>query len=496
MSGYGLSGFGTGFLQGFEAMGKNFAERGVLDADRQKQLREDRKLQMEQELEKLREERLSKEVDSQSRYRDLQSRELEERLPHVGADAQATVEGKALKNQRDQIENGSLQEKIAAGIKQDQSEAGLRDAQAESQRLKNTEEQQVQTYHRDLSGSLGRLLDGSADDVDMRRAMQTIDMAGMEGIPEHLKNFHDASMNYVAAAQRGDANADDAFNNPQTLSSINAAMKVGIDKNKGLLLDPAGTKMIQGSEVVRLVRNPKDNRLGAVLRVQPAPTPDRRKELEAQLETANPDQAVAIEKELHPPAYEQMLTDGRTPMDMGGKALWFAPQDINRMFTDLQGIGEWQAQNPDLVREVRSMKAQIDSGQYGHGDSGKALDREIKIRAENRANRREARETTRDQRNQTRDAFNTASRMIDKEYSDPSIYGGESLTGNSAAQANAEKRELDRVLKESPGLSGAEAYGLVKERMKKNTPAPSGNAEGASASGPSPAAQRLMSRYR
>jgi hypothetical protein len=468
MSGYGVSGFGTGFLQGFEAMGRNFAERGVIEAERQKQQREDRRLQMDQELERIREERLAKEAESVSRHRNLQSDRLEAELPLVGDMAKADLEEKKAKTEGERVNTSLLPGKVNAAIEESKASSALHASQAAAQNLKNTEEAQSQAYNKDLSGSLGRMLEGEADDVDVRRASQVLDLAGMENIPEHIKNFHDASIGYVSAVQRGDANADDAFNNEKTLGSINAALKVGIDKNKGLPLDQAGTRVIEGSEVVRLVRNPKDNRLGAVLRVQPAPAPQRRKELEAQLKQATPEQAVQIEKELHPPAYEQMLTDGRTPMALGGKPLWLSPEDVNRMFTDLQGIGEWQARNPKLVQEARTLKAQIDSGQYGNGDSSKALEREIKVRSENRANRREARELTRDEKAQRKEAFNVARRMFEKEYSTGEL-GMETLTGNAAEKANAAITELDAVLRENPNLTGAQAYNLVKQKVGGNS---------------------------
>jgi hypothetical protein len=468
MSGYGVSGFGTGFLQGFEAMGRNFAERGVIEAERQRQQREDRKLQMEQELERIREERLAKEADSVSRHRDLQSDRLEAELPLVGDMAKADLDEKRAKTEGERVSTGLLPAKVNAGIEESLAAASLHESQAWSQDLKNTEEAQSQTYSRDLSASLGRMLDGQADDLDVKRASQALDLAGMENIPEHIRNFHDASLNYVSAVQRGDTNADDAFNNEKTLGSINAALKVGIDKNKGMALDPEGARRIENSEVVRLVRNPKDNRLGAVLKVQPGPSPERRKELEARLSRATPEQAAQIQNELNPPAYEQMLTDGRTPMDLGGKPLWFSPEDVNRMFTDLQGIGEWQARNPKLAQEARSLKAQIDSGQYGNGESSKALEREIKVRSENRANRREARELTRDEKAQRKEAFNVARRMFEKEYSTGEL-GMETLTGNAAEKANAAITELDAVLRENPNLTGAQAYNLVKQKVGGNS---------------------------
>lgn len=472
MSGYGVSGFGTGFLQGFEAMGRNFAERGVIEGERQKQQREDRRLQMEQELERIREERLAKEADSLSRHRNLQSDKLEAELPVVGEMAKAELDDKKTKTEGERITNQLLPEKVNAAIRENNASADLHTSKSTAQNLENNKEAAVQTFNKDLAGAFEKYRLGTATGADFNRARQVVDLAGMENIPQHLDALHEASVNYVAAAQKGDPNADNAFNNPKTLGAINAGLKFAIDKNKGVQLDADGNKMIEGSEVVRLVRNPKDNRLGAVLRVQPAPTPERRKMLEAQLERATPEQAVQIESELRPQAYEQMLTDGRTPVDLGGKALWFSPEDVNRIFTGLQGVGAWQAKNPQLVEEIRSGEMKANLGQYGKGDSGKDLDREIRVREENRKNRREARDLSREQRLQQKEAFNVASRMIDKEYSDAGFYGGESLTGNSAARANAEKQELDRVLRENPSLSGAEAYGKVKERLKGAVPAP------------------------
>ena len=98
---------------------------------------------------------------------------------------------------------------------------------------------------------------------------------------------------------------------------------------------------------------------------------------------------------------------------------------------------------------------------------GKALEQEIKVRQENRANRGEQRDVQKGRRQQRDHAYQEAERLIDKQYGSMDALGMVSFQGDAGQKAADEKLAVGRVLDRSPGLSGAAALEKARQRLAK-----------------------------
>ena len=98
MSGFGLGGFGTGFLQGFETMGSSLAQRGILQVKQREEARMARKQEMDAELARIKEERETRESDSTIRHQDAETLGLEAKLPYIVGHEKLTPASTLLRN--------------------------------------------------------------------------------------------------------------------------------------------------------------------------------------------------------------------------------------------------------------------------------------------------------------------------------------------------------------------------------------------------------------
>ena len=131
MSGFGLAGFGTGFIQGFDAMGSQFARRGLLQREAEQSRRQDRTLALEEELKRQQAVRQERSALSQDTQRDLETDVLRAKYPYVGRSAELSVRGQELGNESQGLENQALQAKLPYV-------GQSAEAQVQGQQLQNT----------------------------------------------------------------------------------------------------------------------------------------------------------------------------------------------------------------------------------------------------------------------------------------------------------------------------------------------------------------------
>jgi len=497
MSGFGLGGFGTGFLQGFEAMGANFARRGLMQAEQRNQARSDRKLQLEEELDRLREERAAKEAESVIKHRDadtriteakepyvgklagaevegqtLANRVTQEKLPYVAPAAEAEVKGLTLRNTGQDIENQGGQAKLPY-IGQSAAET-LKGQELSNQDkgLDVGDKQRQETTRVKVSESLQRIKDGNYTQKDLDaipRLSPIINLAKNPSLRQDTGTVIGAIQQ--AAQNKGDV---EVFNQPEIMGALNRTFGEQVNVTRGMPLTDDGRYVAQGSELVKMIRHPTENLIGFEVRVQPEPTAERKAEIAQALKTASPQQAKALQAELNPAPYQTALTDQRIPVAQGGKMRWFTPQEVQKAVVGLQGIGQLQASQPELINELIDLQGKNDRGELNAPTDGKALEQEIKVRKENRDNREEARKIEADQRSKGKDrqsargdAFKEATAIIDKEYGSVDELGGVSFAGDRGRQASEEKLMVDKVLRRNPGMSGAAALSKARKILEK-----------------------------
>lgn len=610
MSGFGLGGFGTGFLQGFETMGQDFARRGIVAADRQRQAREDRQLQLEEELSRLREERAQKESDAalaargvqtdadrmklgalpklldqevtggqlrnqgqatQNRVEELKAGVLPQQLQqdvkggelrNAGLETQTTadrirlgalpqqvqqeVTAGALKNQGQATQNQAESLKVAAlpGQLDRQATAQSLDNQGQSIKVAESQTERDQAKQREqvrqgLGAAVGRIDAGQGTPEDfalMQRHAPLLEIVKNPQLPQDLSVLHGAIQ---TAAQAGGEVAP--FNTPEVLGALNRTFGPAVNVTRGMPLDPEGKTVVGHSELVGMVRHPSENKIGFKVIVQPEPNPQRKAELEQALSTANPQQRDALETELHPPAYQTDLTDGRLPVAQGGAMKWFSPEEVQKVMTGLAGVGQLQAAYPDMAQKLHAMQGSLERGEWpGSEQEGLSVsdqvklgqldlnrrdserkdkqfeadeaarkersgqnkiktDLEIKQLAQQRAQAEEtarlnkekaerelkesAQRMTAAKRKQFQDAYHDAVNLIDKKYgaADP-LTGKLSFEGDAGLKAADEKTAVAKMLHRHPQLSGPEAL----ERALQ--PKPSAASVGTGGASPAPQA--------
>lgn len=570
MSGFGLGGFGSGFLQGFETMGQNFAQRGILQAERQNQARADRKMQLEEELDRLREERAAKESESVIRNRDVETRGLEAKypyiapasaaavkgqelqnagqdlenqattakLPYVGPAAAATVEGQELQNAGQDLANKTTSEKLpfvapaaAAAVKSQtlQNEGqGLENQAAsaklpyvgasaaetlKSQQLGNQDKglevgdkQRQENTRVKVSEALTRIKDGTytAEDLDaIPRLSPIINIAKNPTLQQDTAAVIGAVQQ--AAERKGDVQV---FNQPEVMGALNRTFGEQVNVTRGMPLTEDGRYVAKQSELVKMIRHPTENLIGFEVRVQREPSPQRQAEIAEALKTASPQQAQALQAELNPAPYQTALTDQRTPVAQGGKMRWFTPEEVKKAVIGIQGIGQLQANQPELINELIDLQGKNDRGELNRPADGKALDTEIKVRTENRNNREEMRKiegdsraVKKEKRAERGEAFKEASAIIDKQYStvDP-LSGAIGFVGDSGQKAADEKLMVGKVLRRNPNMDGAQALEKARRILAKQgkgaAVAQSGVKSGVPKTTASPKAEALKSLWR
>lgn len=537
MSGFGLGGFGTGFLQGFEAMGQNFARRGLLQAEQRNQARSDRKMALEEELDRLREERAAKESESVIRNRDVETRGLEAKYPYIAPASAAAVKGQELQNTGQDLANKTTSEKLpyvapaaAATVKGQnlQNEGQGLENQAASaklpyvgqsaaetlkgQQLGNQDKgldvgdkQRQENTRVKVSEALTRIKDGTytAEDLDaIPRLSPIINIARNPTLQQDTAAVIGAVQQ--AAERKGDV---EVFNQPEIMGALNRTFGEQVNVTRGMPLTEDGRYVAKQSELVKMIRHPTENLIGFEVRVQPEPSPQRKAEIAEALKTATPQQAKALQTELNPEPYQTALTDQRTPVAQGGKMRWFTPQEVQKAVIGIQGIGQLQASQPDLINELIDLQGKNDRGELNRPADGKALDTEIKIREENRNNRKEmrdiegdARAVKKEKRTERSDAFKEASAIIDKQYGTVDALGAISFQGDSGQKAADEKLMVDKVLQRNPGMSGARALDKARSILAKQgqgaAVAQSGVKSNGTATRTSPKADALKSLWR
>ena len=381
MSGFGLAGFGTGFLQGFDAMGRQFAQRGVMQREAEQSRRLDRTLALEEELKRQEAARLERSALSQDTQRDLETDMMRAKYPYVGRSAELSVQGQELGNQGQGLENQALQAKLpyvapsaAAQVEGQQLDNATTKAklpyvgqsaaaQVEGQQLDNqgkglanqgeaaklpyvAEMARLGVQGQDLSNQ-GRQLDnqGKVLEIDQaQRQEQTRQQASQawerldrgEGTPDDVKRIypllgavtnpeHESDVATVfGALQEAAKNGGSVvpFNKPEVMGPLNRTFGETINVTRGMPITRDGRYVVGDSELVKMIKHPTENLLGFEIRVRPEPSPERRAEIEDEMQTANPARRRELEAELNPEPYQTGLTTQRTPGLRGRADPW------------------------------------------------------------------------------------------------------------------------------------------------------------------------------
>lgn len=573
MSGFGLGGFGSGFLAGFEVMGAQLARRGLMQREAEQSRRADRAMALEEELRRQEAARQEREAISQNAQRDLETDMMRAKYPYVGRSAELSVQGQELGNQGQGLENQALQAKLpyvgqsaeaqvqgqqlqnAGQTLQNQATqakmpyvAPSAAAQVEGQQLDNattkaklpyvgqSAAQQVEGQRLDNQGkglanqgeaaklpyvaemarlgvqgqdlsNQGRQLDnqGKALEVDQaQRQEQTRQQASQawerldrgEGTPDDVKRIypllgavtnpeHESDVATVfGALQEAAKNGGSVvpFNKPEVMGPLNRTFGETINVTRGMPITRDGRYVVGDSELVQMIKHPTENLLGFEIRVRPEPSPERRAEIEDEMQTANPARRRELEAELNPEPYQTGLTTQRTPVAQGGQMRWFTPQEVQGMVMGMKGISDFRASRPELVQELSRLKQRIDTGEIGGAAD---LDTALKLKRDARADRKEQLDIERGergarierqkikagQRQEARQSYEIGAQMIEDSYTLTGPDGQEGLSMDAGPKMNAEKLELARILKHDPTLTGPEAYARVKKRMAKQNAA-------------------------
>lgn len=499
MSGFGLGGFGSGFLQGFEAMGQNFARRGILQAERQNQARADRKMQLEEELDRLREERAAKESDSVIKQRDVETRGLEAKypyiapasaaavqgqelenkvttakLPYVAPAAEATVKGQTMQNEGQDLENQVTAAKLPYVGKSAAETLKGQQLGNQDRGLDVDDKQRQENTRVKVSDALTRIKDGTYTPEDLDAIPRISPIINIAKNPT-LRQDTAAVIGAVqqAAARKGDV---EVFNQPDIMGALNRTFGEQVNVTRGMPLTEDGRYVAKQSELVKMIRHPTENLIGFEVRVQPEPSPQRKAEIAEALKTASPQQAQALRAELNPAPYQTALTDQRTPVAQGGKMRWFTPQEVQKAVIGIHGIGQLQANQPELINELIELQGKNDRGELNRPADDKELDRQIKIgeynmkaldtdlkvKQDKRLDQKEPREVS-------DNSYKEAATLIDKELGSVDSWGGVSFQGEAGQRASAEKIMVRKVLKQNPELSGAEAVEEARRRMPQQS---------------------------
>ena len=300
--------------------------------------------------------------------------------------------------------------------------------------------------------------------------------------PEHERDAELIFQTVQAAAKNG--GDVEVFNQPEVLGALNRSFGETVNVTRGMPVTNDGQYVAKNSQIVKMIKHPTDNLIGFEVQVQPEASPERRAQIEQAMQKATPAQREQLMAELNPQPYQTGLTNQRTPVAQGGQMRWFTPQEVQKMVMGLKGISDLRASKPEAIQAMSELKRRIDTGELNGTDDPKALENEIKVRAENRANRAEMRQIEGDTRSAKKekraergDAFKEASAIIDKQYATVDLPTGVmTFQGDSGQKAAAEKLMVDKVLRRNPGMSGAQALEKARRIMAKQGKSPAATA--------------------
>jgi hypothetical protein len=404
------------------------------------------------------------------------------KLPYVGQSAAAQVAGQQLDNQGKGISNQGEMAKLPYI-------APAAAAAVEGQQLSNTgkgldntakglevdkAQTQAQTRQK-LSQALDAIDSGQMDEnawKTLTRAQPLLEMASSPTFRE------DVGVVFQGLQQAAKANGDvEVLNKPEVIEALNKTVGPMVNQTRGRLQTEGGRYVVGDSRISYLVKHPTENKIGIVMQVKEQVPDTRRQAIEKELAdpAIDPARKQTLMADLQGRSRETFMTQGRTPVDQGGQALWLGPEELQKMVLGLKGVGDLQATHPELVDKLAQVRSAVERGELPGASDKDSLDQELKIREENRKNRAEMRQMTGDERTAKKDKRDTrgdaakeAFGIIDKQYStvDP-LTGMASFQGDSGQKAADEKLMVDRVLRRNPNMSGAQALEKARRILAK-----------------------------
>lgn len=516
MNGIFAGGLANGFLQGFQAMGRELAQQGVMQREAVRDARDERRLQLEEEFRRAEDARATRESDSQIAYRDLQGQEISARLPYAGQEVQSALDQRRATTEAQQLQNQTTRQTMGAEVEL----AGLKPLAARADiasRQAATEQTQSSTALNQASLTGKQLDNAQAQEQHARQQRKLV----LDQASERLRNGEDPGQVMTpevvdAWSRQSGIPAEALFNGNlnQAVGTLQGFVQGKVKKDTPEMTQ--ALNLVYGGRIRRNLDEPVALLADANGQMKPVPvgTPGAvggtitGKRIKGAFDV--PQEEVArmmqgyLQQGMSPKAAEQAArnriavlldvdvkgADGKTytytaPLTRDGSArpddpVYFpGPEDLAGPAASAEAINHAYHAHPELFKTGFDL-AEKNAGSMT--DSGKALEQEIKVRQENRANRGELREVQKGRRQQRNDAYKEAERLIDKQYGSMDALGMVSFQGDAGQKAADEKLAVGRVLDRSPGLSGAAA--LEKARKLLARQQGRAGAQGPAASGP------------
>lgn len=361
--GHGLAGFASGFLQGFDTVGRNLNAR--------------RELELQARRQDLLDALESRKLDQADRDRELKAQELPglNALRKAQAESQsATARGQSLENQafpetqRAKIAGQEAQTAYQqAGAEHQRASAGLAGVQQQEQALENQQVEREQALLPRWSAAAQRLMrgEGSAEDALMLRP--ALDISQNKDL---LGDYATVVQGVQAAAQETDNGAKVAvINQPEVLGALNRTFGGAVNHTRGQLKTDDGYT-VDNTSIANVVMHPDGKRLGLVLSVDESKDGQTRQR-------------------------QVGLTEGRTPVDQGGVMRWFSPEELSSGLMGVRALGELLQAQPELRNRLADLKTMADAGLMPkQGNAGASLDDQVKVEKLNLDQNRDAREAS------------------------------------------------------------------------------------------------------
>lgn len=519
MNGIFAGGLANGFLQGFQAMGQELARQGVMQREAVRDARDERRLQLEAEFRRAEEARATRESDSQIAYRDLQGQEISAKLPYAGQEAQSALDQRRATTEAQQLQNQTTRQTMGAevelaGLKPAALRADIagRQAAAESQQIQNQylpQREQATLAQTQASTALnqanltGKQLDNTQAQAQQERQQRKL---VLDQASARLRNGEDPGQvmtpEVVDAWSRQSGIPTEALFNGNLNQAVGTLQ--GFVQGKVKKDTPAMTQalnLVYGGRIRRNLDEPVALLADANGQMKPVPvgTPGAvggtitGKRIKGAFDV--PQEEIArmmqgyLQQGMSPKAAEQAArnriavlldvdvkgADGKTytytaPLTRDGSArpddpVYFpGPEDLAGPAAAAEAINHAYHAHPELFKTGFDL---AEKNATAPDTDGKALEQEIKVRQENRANRGEQRDVQKGRRQQRDAAYQEAERLIDKQYGSMDALGMVSFQGDAGQKAADEKLAVGRVLDRSPGLSGAAALEKARQRLAK-----------------------------
>lgn len=498
MSAWGFGGFANGFLQGFNTMGQEFARRGLMRRERETSARDERRLALEEEIQRGNARRADEEAALLNEQRQMNNDILRPQVPYAPDAAARANEAGNLELQRSRfqtevqpkIHNLGVQETeadikskdIANQYAGQEKQANLAHAgaqtaytQAQTQGVNaSTDAKKIeidalkkqQAAEARASAALERADKGAATEEDLNLLSGMAGIALTPNVRQHLAALGRAQQKLVESKGQYDPTHD-----PEIIGAMNEMLKEPLNKNRGLELDGGKYRVVdtQLREFARGQDNP--GKLNPILNVTVEPTDAFKAQQEAVLNDpqATPEQKQQARTLLEPKVLVKPLTRGRVPFEEGGEAarFWLGPEDFQKLAMGYERLAEWQEGNPELVQRLQKLQAKRTLGMplLQGEDTDKALERDIKVRKENR-------DTLRFQQENQQNKLKRLDAIIAKSYGQATLDRVFELGGENAQRARAEQLEASRVLRENPDFDEDQIMAEVEKTLGANRKAP------------------------